>query len=63
MNTTTPHRTAGTVLSEHQTSQGLVRYRWWQGGISVELLRGEPPATLAVVSGTGAGPRPQPMTE
>jgi hypothetical protein len=47
---TTPHRVAGTVLSEHQTSMGLVRYRWWEGSITVELLLlDEPNAILAVV--------------
>ena len=55
MSTTTPSRTAGTVLSVHRTSQGLVRYRWWPGGISVELLRNDPPAILAMVAGTDRG--------
>jgi hypothetical protein len=57
MSTTTPRRTAGAVLSVHRTSQGLVRYRWWPGGISVELVRDEPPAILATVAGTDRGRR------
>jgi hypothetical protein len=53
MQSTTPRRTAGTVLSAHRTSHGLVRYRWWPGSISVELqLLDEPTAVLAVVPGT-----------
>jgi hypothetical protein len=52
MTTTTSRQTAGTVLSVHRTSQGLVRYRWWPGSISVELLRDESRAVLAVVAGT-----------
>jgi hypothetical protein len=53
MSDTTPRRTAGTVLSVHRTSQGLVRYRWWPGRISVELLRlDEPAQMLALVPGT-----------
>jgi hypothetical protein len=53
MSDTTPRRTAGTVLSVHRTSQGLVRYRWWPGQISLELLRlDEPTAILATVPGT-----------
>jgi hypothetical protein len=48
----TRHRVAGTVLSEHRTSMGLVRYRWWEGAITVELLLlDEPTAILAVVPG------------
>jgi hypothetical protein len=43
----------GTIISEHRTSQGLVRYRRWPGCISVELL-GEPIAVLAAVRGTDA---------
>ena len=50
MNASTARPTAGTVLSVHRTSQGLVRYRWWPGGISVELLRDDPPALLAAVA-------------
>lgn len=43
----------GTVLSEHRTSMGLVRYRWWEGSITVELvLLDEPTAILAVVPGS-----------
>jgi hypothetical protein len=57
MSNTAPPRTAGTVLSVHRTSQGLVRYRWWPGWISVELLRDEPPAILATVAGTDRGRR------
>jgi hypothetical protein len=46
-------RLAGTVLSEHRTSIGLVRYRWWEGSITVELLvLEEPTAILAVVPGS-----------
>jgi hypothetical protein len=42
----------GTVLSVHRTSMGLVRYRYWAGWISVELLLlDEPTAILAVVPG------------
>jgi hypothetical protein len=51
MSDTTPRRTPGTVLSVHRTSQGLVRYRWWPGWISVELLD-EPTAILAVAPAT-----------
>ena len=47
MSDATPGRTAGTVLSAHRTSQGILRYRWWPGWISVELLREEPAAILA----------------
>jgi hypothetical protein len=48
-----PRPAAGTVLSVHRTSQGLIRYRWWPGSISVELLLlDEPTAVLAVVPGT-----------
>jgi hypothetical protein len=37
------------TLSEHRTSQGLVRYRRWPGGaVSVELLD-EPTEVLAWV--------------
>jgi len=57
MRTTTPHRTAGTVLSVHRTSQGLARYRWWPGRISEELLRDESPAILAVVAAADRGGR------
>jgi hypothetical protein len=40
------------VLSEHRTSMGLVRYRWWEGAIVVELLLlDQPTAVLAVVPG------------
>jgi hypothetical protein len=50
---TTPHRGAGTVLSEHRTSMGLVRYRWREGAIIVELLPlDQPTAILAVVPGS-----------
>jgi hypothetical protein len=49
MGNATPRRKAGAVLSTHQTSQGVVRYRWWPGRISVELLGEEPAATLATV--------------
>jgi hypothetical protein len=53
MSTTTARRRAGTVLSVHRTSQGLVRYRWWPGRISVELQMLDQPATiLATVPGT-----------
>jgi hypothetical protein len=52
MRNTTPPRTAGTVLSVHRTSQGLVRYRWWPGWISVELLHDEPTAILGMAPGT-----------
>jgi hypothetical protein len=46
-------RTAGTILSQHRTSMGLVRYRWWPGWIGVELLLlDEPTEVLAVVPGT-----------
>jgi hypothetical protein len=46
----TSHRVPGTVLSEHRTSMGLVRYRRWEGSITVELLLlDEPIATLAVL--------------
>ena len=49
----TPHRVAGTVLSQHRTSMGLVRYRWWEGSITVDLLLlDEPTAILAVVPGS-----------
>lgn len=51
-----PHRVAGTVLSQHRTSMGLVRYRWWDGSITVELVLDEPAATLAVVPGSD-GPK------
>lgn len=47
MSNATPHRTAGSVLSAHRTSQGILRYRWWPGWISVELLREEPAAIVA----------------
>ena len=51
--TKTPPRAAGTVLSEHRTSMGLVRYRWWEGSITVELLLlDEPTAVLAVLPAT-----------
>jgi hypothetical protein len=50
VDSTTPHRVAGTVLSEHRTSMGLVRYRWWDGSITVELLLlDEPTEILAVL--------------
>jgi hypothetical protein len=49
MSDTTPRRVAGNVISEHRTSHGLVRYRWWPGWISVELLD-EPTTILAVAS-------------
>ena len=50
MRDTRPRDTVGTVLSEHRTSMGLVRYRWWEGAICVELLLlDEPTAILAVV--------------
>jgi hypothetical protein len=53
MSNTTPHRTAGAVLSVHRTSMGLVRYRWWPGWIGVELvLLDEPTAVLAMVPST-----------
>jgi len=53
MSSRTPRRTAGTVLSEHRTSMGLVRYRWWPDWTSVELLLvDEPTATLAAVPGS-----------
>ena len=45
MGNATPRRTAGGVLSTHRTSQGILRYRWWPGRISVELV-GEQPATI-----------------
>jgi hypothetical protein len=49
----TPHRVAGTVLSEHPTSMGVVRYRWWEGAVTVELLLlDELTAILAVVPGS-----------
>jgi hypothetical protein len=49
----TPHGVVGTVLSEHRTSMGVVRYRWWEGSITVELvLLDEPTAVLAVVPGS-----------
>jgi hypothetical protein len=52
MSSPTPRRVAGTVLSEHRTSMGLVRYRWWEGSITVELvLLDEPTAILAVLPG------------
>ena len=57
MNTEAPGRTAGTVLSAHRTSQGLILYRWWPGGISVELLRDEAPTVLTMVAGTDRGRR------
>lgn len=57
MNTRNANRTAGTVLSVHRTSQGLVRYRWWPGWISVELLRDEASPILAKVAGTDRGRR------
>jgi len=47
-----PNGLAGTVLSEHRTSMGLVRYRWWEGAVIVELLLlDQPTAILAVVPG------------
>ena len=53
VSSTTPHRGAGTVLSEHRTSMGLVRYRRWESSITVELLPlDEPPAILAVLAAT-----------
>ena len=52
MSDKTRRRTAGTVLSEHRTSMGLVRYRWWPGWIGVELLRDEPSEVIAMVPGT-----------
>ena len=54
MSTRTPQRTAGTVLSVHRTSQGLIRYRWWPGWISVELFGDESPAILAAVAAVAA---------
>jgi hypothetical protein len=52
MRHTTSHRVAGTILSQHRTSRGLVRYRWWEDSITIELLLlDEPTAILAVVSG------------
>lgn len=56
MSSTTRHRAVGTVLSEHRTSMGLVRYRWWEGSITVELLLlDEPTAILAVLPVRGEG--------
>ncbi|MGN9907771.1 hypothetical protein ACTMTJ_09475 [Phytohabitans sp. LJ34] len=49
----TPHGVVGTVLSEHRTSMGLVRYRRWEGVITGELLpMDKPTAILAVVLGS-----------
>ena len=57
MNGAKPRRVVGTTLSEHRTSMGPVRYRWWEGSITVELLHvDEPTAILAVVPG---GDRPR----
>jgi hypothetical protein len=57
MSDTTPRRTAGTILSVHRTSLGLVRYRWWPGWIGVELLLlDEPSEILAMVPRTGRTP-------
>lgn len=59
MSSAIPHRVVGTVLSEHRTSMGLVRYRWWEGSITVELLvLDEPTAILAVVGGSERPRRP-----
>ncbi|MDQ7905370.1 hypothetical protein RB614_12625 [Phytohabitans sp. ZYX-F-186] len=56
---TKPRRVVGTVLSEHRTSMGIVRYRWWEGSITVELLlTDEPTAILAVVPGNDRARRP-----
>jgi hypothetical protein len=49
MSNATPRRAAGSVLSAHRTSHGILRYRWWPGRISVELLREEPAAIVATV--------------
>lgn len=60
VNSTTPHRVAGTVLSEHRTSMGLVRYRRWSGSIIVELLRPDEPA--AILAMVGSLPPPEGRT-
>jgi hypothetical protein len=50
VNDTSSHRMVGVVLSEYRTSMSLVRYRWWEGSITVELLLlDEPTAVLAVL--------------
>jgi hypothetical protein len=62
MSSATPNHVAGAVLSEHRTSMGLVRYRRWEGSITVELLPlDEPTAILAVLPATRpVAPRAQP---
>jgi hypothetical protein len=62
----TAQRVAGTVLSEHRTSMGLVRYRRSEGSITVELLPTDQPAAILAMlpaaprSATGPTPRPMP---
>jgi len=52
MSHTTARRASGTILSQHRTSMGLVRYRWWEDSITIELLLLDEPTTiLAVVPG------------
>lgn len=57
MKGTTPHRGAGTVLSEHRTSMGLVRYRRREGSIVVELLPLDEPTTILAVLPEARPPR------
>jgi hypothetical protein len=60
MSNATPRRAAGSVLSAHRTSQGVLRYRSWPGRISLELLREEPAAIVATVP--AADPAQPPLT-
>jgi hypothetical protein len=55
MSMSTPPTDAGTVISVHRTSQGLVRYRRWRGRISVELM--DKPGTVLAVVTRKTGPR------
>jgi hypothetical protein len=54
---TTPNRVTGTILSQHRTSMGLVRYRRWEDSITIELLLpDERTVTVAVVPGAARRP-------
>jgi hypothetical protein len=63
MSDTTPRRMAGTVLSVHRTSQGVVRYRWWPGRISVELLLLDDPAQILTLVRGVPGRRNHPIPD
>jgi hypothetical protein len=45
--------TGATVVSTHRTSEGIVQYRRWPGGWTVELVDEPPPEVVAWVSGDG----------